>query len=65
MNVSDEWCRFAVTETGERIGFDMCFAADCGMHISRCVCEGDPTPPHLGASAGVVTVESLPVAPAA
>jgi hypothetical protein len=47
---------YAVAATGERIGFDMCFAADCGLHISRCECENGPTPPHLGASAGVVTV---------
>jgi hypothetical protein len=36
----------------------MCFAADCGLHISRCTCEDGPTPPHLGPSAGVVTVLS-------
>lgn len=65
MDMSNKWCRFAVTETGERVGFDMCFDADCGLHVSRCRCEDGPTPPHLGASAGMVTVESLPVAPAA
>ena len=64
MNVSNKWCRVAVTETGERVGFDMCFDADCGLHVSRCRCEDGPTPPHLGASAGMVTVESLPVTPA-
>jgi len=54
-----------VTETGERVAFDMCFDADCGLHVSRCRCEDGPTPPRLGASAGMVTVESLPVTPAA
>ncbi len=55
--VSSE-CLYALTATGERIGFDVCFAADCGLHISQCRCEDGPTPPHLGASAGVVRVLS-------
>lgn len=63
--VSELSCRFAVTETGDRIAFDICFAPDCGRHISRCVCEDGPTPPPLGASAGAVTVEPLAQAPAA
>jgi hypothetical protein len=49
---------YAVTATGVRIAFDMCFAAGCGLHINRCRCEDGPTPPHLGASAGVVKVLS-------
>lgn len=44
-------CRYVVTETGERIGFDMCFAPECGLHISRCTCEAGPTPPRLGVPA--------------
>jgi hypothetical protein len=63
--VSNAWRRFAVAETGERVGFDMCFAADCGLHLSRCACEDGPTPPRLGASAGEVRVDPLSVSPAA
>jgi hypothetical protein len=65
MNVNDGFRRVAVTETGERIGFDMCFSPDCGMHLSRCRCDDGPTPPRLGPSAGVVRVEPQSPATAA
>jgi hypothetical protein len=64
VDVNDEWCRYAVTATGERIGFDMCFSPECARHISRCTCEDGPTPPRLGATVSV-TLERPPVAPAA
>jgi len=63
--MTNEWRRFAITGTGERIGFDMCFSPDCARHISRCTCEDGPVPPHLGTSAGTVTVEPLQAASAA
>jgi len=63
--VNSSFLRFAVTATGERIGFDMCFSPDCGMHLSRCLCEDGPTPPRLGLSAGFVAVEKPAAATAA
>jgi hypothetical protein len=61
--VTSSSLRYAVTETGERIGFDMCFSPDCGLHLSRCTCEAGPTPPRLGPTAGRLTME--PPSPAA
>lgn len=55
--VNNPFIRYALTATGERIGFDMCFSPDCGMHLSRCICEDGPTPPRLGPTAGAVTLE--------
>lgn len=63
--MSGAFLRYAVTETGERIGFDMCFSPDCGLHLSRCTCEGGPTPPRLGPTAGSLTVEPSSSAAAA
>jgi hypothetical protein len=55
--MSSEDCWFAVTAAGVRIGFDMCFSADCALHVSLCACEDGPTPPNLGMSVGALTVE--------
>jgi hypothetical protein len=63
-DVSEGFVWYAVTETGERIGFDMCFSPDCGRHLSRCVCEDGPTPPRLGPTARLVSVEATPSAAA-
>lgn len=55
-------CRYVVTETGERIGFDMCFAPECGLHVSRCTCEGGPTPPRLGVATATGAAEVVAAA---
>src|ERR671928_5487 len=44
-------CRYVITATGERIGYDTCFARDCLRPLDRCTCPGGPTPPNLGAGA--------------
>jgi hypothetical protein len=49
-----------ITSTGERIGYDTCFARDCLRPLDRCICPDGPTPPNLGASAGVLTAEPEP-----
>ncbi|MFC5993054.1 hypothetical protein ACFQE5_02390 [Pseudonocardia hispaniensis] len=55
---SNSSCRYLVTSSGERIGYDMCFAPDCMQHVSRCTCPQGPTPPHLGP--GVEAVVEIP-----
>lgn len=35
----------AITVTGERIGYDMCFAPECLQPIDRCRCDNGPTHP--------------------
>ena len=54
-SVPSSKCRYVITATGERIGYDTCFAPDCMRPLSRCVCPGGPTPPYLGAAAGAGT----------
>jgi hypothetical protein len=49
-----------ITATGERIGYDTCFARDCLRPLDRCICPGGPTPPSLGTSAGALTPEPEP-----
>ena len=58
-------CRYVITATGDRIGYDMCFAPDCLRPLSRCTCPQGPTPPYLGAGADTVTVEQAGVPHAA
>lgn len=41
--------RYVTARTGERIGYDMCFASDCLQHATRCQCAEGPTPPRVGA----------------
>jgi hypothetical protein len=60
--LSNSVCRYVITSTGERIGYDMCFAPQCLRPLSRCACPGGPTPPHLGASAGELTPVPEPAA---
>jgi hypothetical protein len=52
-----------ITVTGERIGYDTCFARDCLRPLDRCACPGGPTPPGLGAGAGPLTFEPLTFEP--
>jgi len=62
--VSNALVRYVITDTGERIGFDMCFAPDCRLHLSRCACEDGPTPPHLGTTTTVTFEPRAPIAAA-
>ena len=55
-------CRYVITATGERIGYDTCFARDCLRPLDRCTCPGGPTPPNLGAGAAPLTAEPEPAA---
>jgi hypothetical protein len=58
-------CRYVITATGERIGYDMCFASDCMRPLSRCTCPDGPTPPHLGPDAGPLVAAEATIRPAA
>ncbi|WP_324239266.1 hypothetical protein [Pseudonocardia sp.] len=54
-----------MTSTGERIGYDTCFAPHCMRPLSLCTCPGGPTPPYLGPDAGDLTPVPGPAAPEA
>jgi hypothetical protein len=51
--------RYVITSTGERVGYDTCFA--CMRPLAGCACADGPTPPRLGAGAGELTAGSEPV----
>ncbi|HLU53837.1 MAG TPA: hypothetical protein VKZ81_00125 [Pseudonocardia sp.] len=56
---------YVMTSTGERIGYDTCFAPHCMRPLSLCTCPGGPTPPYLGPDAGDLTPVPGPAAPEA
>jgi hypothetical protein len=53
-------CRYVITSTGERIGYDTCF--QCMRPLGGCTCAGGPTPPRLGVDAGELTAAPEPAA---